>query len=277
MHNSPSPALFLYDELPLWSAPFGRAILDAVPLKRGAAILDLGCGLGFPLLELAERLGASSLCAGLDPWLEALRHAEAKRKGYGVGQAAFTGGVAERMPFREESFDLIVSNNGINNVADIDRSLAECRRVLRPGGLLHLTVNLPGTMREFYDLFEKCLAEEGLEDCIPRLRQHIEEKRKPVEATIRQVEGAGFAVTAIHEWTFPMRFLDGSSFLRHHVIRWAFLPPWEDVVPDPSRGKLFSRLEDELNGSTARWGELRLTIPCLMLAASKPERANPRD
>lgn len=273
--NSPSsPTAFLYDELPLWSAPFGRAILDEIPLKRGAAILDLGCGLGFPLLELAERFGASSLCAGLDPWLDALRHAEVKRAGFNIEQAALACGVAEQMPFRDSSSDFIVSNNGINNVADIDRSLAECRRVLRPGGLLYLTVNLPGTMREFYDLFEKLLSEEGFEDCIPRLRSHIEEKRKPAAVTIRQVSRAGFEVTEVRESSFPMRFLDGTSFLRHHVMRWAFLPPWEEVVPEESRGKLFSRLEEGLNRAAARRGGLRLTIPYLLLSASKPERAN---
>ena len=47
----------LYDELPIWSAPFGLPLLDAVELRPGLTVLDVGCGTGFPLLELAERLG----------------------------------------------------------------------------------------------------------------------------------------------------------------------------------------------------------------------------
>jgi hypothetical protein len=37
----------LYDELPLWSAPFGLMLLDRVPVKPGLTILDVGAGLGF--------------------------------------------------------------------------------------------------------------------------------------------------------------------------------------------------------------------------------------
>ena len=44
------------DELPLWSAPFGLRLLESVPLAPGATVLDVGCGTGFPLLELAHRV-----------------------------------------------------------------------------------------------------------------------------------------------------------------------------------------------------------------------------
>jgi protein-L-isoaspartate O-methyltransferase len=37
------------DELPLWSAPFGMKLLETINLKKGITVLDVGCGLGFPL------------------------------------------------------------------------------------------------------------------------------------------------------------------------------------------------------------------------------------
>ena len=46
-----------YDELPLWSAMFGLLLLEHVPLENVHLALDVGCGTGFPLIELAERLG----------------------------------------------------------------------------------------------------------------------------------------------------------------------------------------------------------------------------
>ena len=46
-----------YDELPLWSAPFGLKLLEVVALRPGIVALDIGCGTGFPVLELAQRLG----------------------------------------------------------------------------------------------------------------------------------------------------------------------------------------------------------------------------
>lgn len=47
----------LYDELPLWSAPFGLLLLDRVPMKSGLTILDVGAGAGFLAVELAQRCG----------------------------------------------------------------------------------------------------------------------------------------------------------------------------------------------------------------------------
>jgi protein-L-isoaspartate O-methyltransferase len=41
------------DELPLWSAPFGLRLLDYVNYKPAISVLDIGCGTGFPLTELA--------------------------------------------------------------------------------------------------------------------------------------------------------------------------------------------------------------------------------
>lgn len=49
-----------YDELPLWSALFGALLLRHVPLRPARVALDIGCGTGFPLLELALRLGPTA-------------------------------------------------------------------------------------------------------------------------------------------------------------------------------------------------------------------------
>ena len=58
----------IIDELPLWSAPFGLDLLDSVKLKPKIRALDIGCGLGFSMIELAQRLGDSSKVFGIDPW-----------------------------------------------------------------------------------------------------------------------------------------------------------------------------------------------------------------
>ena len=67
-----------YDELPLWSAMFGLLLLDHVPLKDVRLALDVGCGTGFPLIELAERLGPTGHVHGIDPWSAALGRAREK-------------------------------------------------------------------------------------------------------------------------------------------------------------------------------------------------------
>ena len=63
-----------YDELPLWSAMFGLLLLEEVPLARVKVALDIGCATGFPLIELAERLGSGTHVHGLDPWAAAMNN-----------------------------------------------------------------------------------------------------------------------------------------------------------------------------------------------------------
>src|SRR5947207_15725775 len=70
--------LAAYDELPLWSAMFGLLLLEEVPLANITSALDVGCGTGFPLIELAERLGKHAHVHGLDPWKAGLKRAAEK-------------------------------------------------------------------------------------------------------------------------------------------------------------------------------------------------------
>src|SRR4029077_17346669 len=106
--------------------------------------LDLGSGTGFPLLELAERLGPDATVVGVDPWLMALRRARHKREAWHVPQSHVVGGDGARLPFRDGVFELVLSNLGVNNFADPAAAFAECRRVLGPGGRLALATNVTG-------------------------------------------------------------------------------------------------------------------------------------
>jgi hypothetical protein len=56
----------LYDELPLWSAPFGLKLLEHIEYKKNLTALDIGFGNGFPLTELDMRL------AFMDSWIQLL-------------------------------------------------------------------------------------------------------------------------------------------------------------------------------------------------------------
>ena len=115
-----------YDELPLWSAPFGLMLLDRIPMKPELSVLDVGCGTGFPLLELAGRLGPSSRLVGIDTWSAALERARAKATSYGLENVRIVEGDAARMAFDDGSFDLVTSNLGINNFEDPDAVLRQC-------------------------------------------------------------------------------------------------------------------------------------------------------
>jgi len=137
------------DDLPLWSAPFGLKLLDVIYLKRGMKVLDVGCGTGFPLIEISQRLGDSGQVCGIDPWGKVLERVKLKLQVYDIGNVGIIKGVAEDMPLQDNFFDLIVSNNGINNVQNVEQALSECYRVSKPGAQMVLTMNLDQTIAAF--------------------------------------------------------------------------------------------------------------------------------
>ena len=244
-HDFDSPAFVdHYDELPLWSAMFGATLLERVPLDANTVALDVGCGTGFPLLELAQRLGPGSVVHGLDPWHAAMRRAERKRRQAQVANAALRVGDAARMPFRAEAFDLVVSNLGLNNFSDAPAALRECRRVLRPGGVLALTTNLVGHMHELYDVFAEVVEDRA------KLDAHIHH-RATIESLHTLLGDSGFTITHVIEDAFVLRYANATALFHHDFIRFGFMPAWEEVVPREA----FAEVERRLNGP------LTLTIP----------------
>jgi len=250
----------VYDELPLWSAMFGLLMLKHLPMRRGQTVLDLGYGTGFPLLELAERLGPSCKVYGIDPWETARQRALQKARIWQVDNVELLPGDASALPFPDEMFDLIVSNLGLNNFSDPAAALRECSRVARPGALLALTTNLQGHMQAFYDVFEATLRELGREETIPALHQNIAH-RATLPGLTAQLEQAGFRLTAIREETTQLRFLDGRAFLRHHFIRVGFLDAWKSLLDVKDQPQVFERLETNLNRLAEEKSELSLSIP----------------
>jgi 2-polyprenyl-3-methyl-5-hydroxy-6-metoxy-1,4-benzoquinol methylase len=99
-----------------------------LPAQPGGRLLDLGCGSGAWLLQMRD-LGWQVRGLDFDPEAVAL----ARRRGLEVDQ-----GPLEDQRYRAESFDVITLNHVIEHVPDPVATLAECRRVLRPGGRLML-------------------------------------------------------------------------------------------------------------------------------------------
>ncbi|MGB6033711.1 MAG: methyltransferase domain-containing protein [Bacteroidota bacterium] len=259
------------DDLPLWSAPFGLKLLEVVELRQNMRVLDVGSGTGFPLLELSQRLGSTSRVFGIDPWTTALDRVRMKIRLWGAKNVQLVEGVAEAMPFEDGYFDLVVSNNGINNVEDDRKTLSEISRVSRPGAQLVVTVNLPDTMVEFYDIYRAVLHEAGKSAERERLEEHIWKKRKPLAHTRGIIEEAGFAVKETHRDQFALRYTDGRAMLENHIVKLAFLDSWKEILDEGDRDPVFRRLEDELNHLARRVGEVRLTIPWVCLDCRKAQ------
>ena len=108
-----------------------RAIRAALALQPGEHVLDIGSGPGFLAAEMAEEVGADGRVHGIDPSDSML--AIARGGGFPVDYGR---GDALALPFGDQQFDVAVATQVYEYVDDIERALAEARRVLRPGGRL---------------------------------------------------------------------------------------------------------------------------------------------
>lgn len=252
------------DEVSLWSAMFGVLLLKHLPLQPALKVLDVGCGAGFPLLELAQRLGPSSTVVGIDPWDAALDRARQKAETRKIRNVVIQQGDGAAMPFADEEFDLVVSNIGVNNFDDPEAVFAECRRVSRPSARIALTTNVRGHMEEFYDVFASTLKGLDLTARLGSLEDHIDH-RLSVDGISEMLEKVGYRVVRVFRETFSMRFADGSAMFRHSFMQIGFLDGWRGVLAPAEEAEVFLRLENNLNRLAAAQGALDLTIPAAYL------------
>jgi ubiquinone/menaquinone biosynthesis C-methylase UbiE len=105
-----------------------------VPAPR--RVLDVGCGTGYVLRQLAARLPRASELLGVDP---APKMVEAARAASSDERLNFVLGTAERLPADDSAFDLVVSTTSFDHWADQAAGVRECARALAPGGTLVLT------------------------------------------------------------------------------------------------------------------------------------------
>jgi len=251
---------WIYNDLPQWSAMCGLVLLKHVPLHRNLRVLDLGCGDGFPTLEIAQRLGTSSRVIGIDPWSDAIRKARRKAEVMSIPNVDFVEGDAAGMPFEDHSFDLIASNLLVNNLANRDAVLSECRRVAKPDAILSWGTNLREHMPEFYSVFEMTLQQLGMKDALAKLTEHVQ-KRVTIKGLNEKMVEFGFTPTRSEIEMTSFRFLDGSTMLRHFIIKEAFLDDWRRLLDPTAEKTVFRRMEQELNQRAAKNGELRLSVP----------------
>ena len=100
----------------------------------GGRALDLGCFTGGRAVAWLERYGFASIAGvDVDPvFIEAANAFAAARE----VDATFRVGTGERIPFEDGEFDAVLSFDVLEHVRDVRATLAECHRVLRPGGVL---------------------------------------------------------------------------------------------------------------------------------------------
>jgi arsenite methyltransferase len=110
-------------------------------LKAGERVLDLSCGAGWATRRLAKAVaGGRGMAAGLDISEEMIARARASSRE--LENVLFAIGSAEAIPWRDEYFDKVLSIESFYYYPDQEAVLRELHRVLVPGGMLCVLINL---------------------------------------------------------------------------------------------------------------------------------------
>ena len=225
-----------------------------VPAEPGR-LLDIGCGTGALLSALRGSFPATRLY-GVDLAFNMALHSRER-----LGETAtIVNADAEVLPFRSGSFDLVVSASTLQWLPRLDSCLAECRRVLAPGGMLCLAFFGGKTLWELQESYRKSLTSRYGEDDeriarLHRFRQcrdveqalegmdfeqvmvasEIEMEFHPdVKTVLRSIKGVGAATASRSDssgglgWRAALN--DMSDYYQEHFSRDGLIPVTYEVI-----------------------------------------------
>jgi SAM-dependent methyltransferase len=144
-----------------WTAPLRKYLYRRCELRKRRRVLDAGCGTGEITAEIAA--ATDGCVTGLDANEPFLAYAKENKP-----ELEFTLGDCRRMPFRDSSFDLILTHLTLMWIDNPELALAEMVRVIEPGGAIVACaepdygglIDYPENAR-FWGAFERSLARRG--------------------------------------------------------------------------------------------------------------------
>lgn len=186
-------------------ADLGR-LTELARRTPGLTVLDLGCGAGHAAFALAEG-GAEVTAYDLAPEMLAVVEAEARRRG--LAQLKTRQGPAERLPFPDASFDLVVTRYSAHHWSDVPAALQEAGRVLKPGGRL-IVIDVVAPESPLLDTVLQTV--EFLRDA-----SHVRDYR--VSEWAAMLRAAGFRTPASDSWRVPAEFQSWIERMRTPELR----------------------------------------------------------
>ncbi len=123
-----------FDKLSFQSRSATELVLQGAELSRDLHVLDLASGSGEPALAIAKSVGPGGRVVASDLVPEMLLVAQENAHARGLSNMEFRPADAEALPFANNSFDRVTCRFGVMFFPDTQKSFAEIRRVLKPGG-----------------------------------------------------------------------------------------------------------------------------------------------
>jgi SAM-dependent methyltransferase len=192
--------------------PLTRRALELAAPQSGEHAIDIGCGCGATVLELARRVGPEGEVLGVDvsaPMLGRARERVAEAK---LAQATLMEADASAAAFRPAAYDLLFSRFGVMFFRNPVPAFANLRRALKPGGRVAFVCWQPLKQNPAFLVPLKAAGAFGP----PRVAQPPDEPGPfafgDPERVRRILGGAGFSDIGFTPWQFSMRWAGPGDF-----------------------------------------------------------------
>ncbi len=181
--------------VPVVFEPWAELLLDAVVVSPGTRVLDIASGTGVVARAAARRAGGDGRVVASDVSAPMLARSAAAGALPGAAPIDYREASAEALPFEDDSFDVVLCQQGLQFFPARAAAVGEMRRVLRPGGVAGIAVWARGHPLEPFGVYGDELAAIGVEPPFPgafetdTFTMDLDELRSLLQA-------AGFAVDA---------------------------------------------------------------------------------
>jgi ubiquinone/menaquinone biosynthesis C-methylase UbiE len=236
---------------PLYAGRFAELLLQAIGPRISGSVLELGCRRGEITRQLLARRGDQGLIVAMEGSPGRLSLARSSLLDFTRSGQVFLRAhdPAQRLPFADEMYDLVVSNLVLGEVPDRRAVLADLARVARPGARIAVTLPLDGTFAEVIDLFDEVLV--GLRHDEARAALGTYRMGLPLGETVaRELEALGFEEVEVKVARWELLFGSSREFFYAPLIEQGPLPRWKAIA---GRGEKMHRVFLTLKESIDRY------------------------
>ncbi|WP_437644249.1 class I SAM-dependent methyltransferase [Sorangium sp. So ce362] len=186
----------------------GKLLIEALGVRRGQRVLDVGAGTGRLAAHVAESVGAEGSVVAIDPLPLRVDIARQKTR---ANLTTAVGRAEDLSAFASSSFDVVYLNSVLHwlNEAQKQRAISEAARVLKPGGKLGFSTGSREKPHQLEPIQRKVLAELGKE------AQGTLPYKLTVDEARALLQRAGFIVDTLEIRTFVDHAADIDEILRH--------------------------------------------------------------
>jgi len=213
---------------PVFGQRFGALLADAIEVRPGARVVDVGCATGIGTVELACRFDAASRFVAIDE-APFIAEARLKRPPAGAARVEFEVGALSPLARPDASADVVVSNLAAAALSDPARAVREMARVVAPGGQVVVTTPMRGSWAEFLDLYRDVLRENGPAESAVALDRYVASLPDGTAAT-DWLEAAGLTSVEVTIERWEILFRTAREFFYAPVVELGPLSRWKRIA-----------------------------------------------